>query len=93
MLYRIPTVTALLTGTAIFFTFVSATPAQDAVAQAQSLSRAFRLASERATPSVVTIVAKTNLSEERQRQLQELMQDPRIRNLFPGGQPLLPIPD
>jgi len=56
----------------------------EAIAQAQSLSRAFRRAAERTTPSVVTIISKYNLTDEAQAmQLRELLRDPRLREMFP----------
>jgi serine protease Do len=67
----------------------------DAIDQANSLSRAFRRAAERATPSVVTVISRYKIDEQaRSLQLQEMLRrDPRLRRLFPedldpeGGSP------
>jgi len=64
-----------------------------AISHAKSLSRAFRLAAEGASPSVVTIHSKFNLNrDDRAAAMNELLQDPRFRHLFPDGRPPLPIP-
>lgn len=62
-----------------------------AISHAKSLSRAFRLAAEGAGPSVVTIRSKFSLNrDERAAAINELLQDPRFRGLFPDGAPPLP---
>ena len=68
-----------------------------AVANARSLSQAFRRAAGRATPSVVTIVSRYDLKNNpRVRELRELLQDPQLRELFPrrrgGAEPEEDIP-
>ncbi|MFV1965012.1 MAG: S1C family serine protease [Pirellulaceae bacterium] len=56
----------------------------EAIAQARSLSRAFRRAAERTTPSVVTIISKHKITDDaRALQLREMMRDPQLRRLFP----------
>lgn len=57
-----------------------------AIAAAKSLSAAFRKAAGNATPAVVTVVATTKLDEERAQAMQDLLDDPRFRGLFPGGE-------
>jgi len=54
----------------------------DAISHAKSLSMAFRKAAESTTPSVVTLVA-TPSPDQRRKELQELLQDPRFRRLLP----------
>jgi len=71
----------------------SASGQEAAQVHAKALSQAFRTAAERASPSVVTIVATTKLSDQRLEQMQELLEDPRFRRLFPNGQPPMPFPE
>jgi serine protease Do len=67
--------------------------ADPAVSHAKSLSRAFRFAAEDAGPSVVTIRSKFNLTrDDRAAAMNELLQDPRFRGLFPDGRPPFPVP-
>jgi serine protease Do len=54
----------------------------EAIGNAKSLSMAFRKAAESTIPSVVTLVA-TPSADQRQREFQDLMQDPRFRRLLP----------
>ena len=54
----------------------------EAIGNAKSLSKAFRQAAESTIPSVVTLVA-TPSADQRQREFQDLMQDPRFRRLLP----------
>ncbi len=61
--------------------------AQDVVAQAKSLSTAFRRAAEQVKPSVVTIIATREIPQPARGSLRELLQDPAFRERFP-----LPIP-
>lgn len=62
-----------------------------AMSHARSLSHAFRIAAEDAGPSVVTIRSKFQLNRDaRAAAMNELLQDPRFRGLFPDGQPPLP---
>ncbi|HRX78573.1 MAG: trypsin-like peptidase domain-containing protein [Planctomycetaceae bacterium] len=64
-----------------------------ATSHAKSLSRAFRGAAENAGPSVVTIRSKFNLNrDDRAAAMNELLQDPRFRGLFPDGRPPIPLP-
>ena len=67
---------------------------EDSQNYAKALSKAFRQAANRATPSVVTLISKAQtLSDD---QLRELRRDPRFREFFPNGIPdgedLPPIP-
>lgn len=55
---------------------------QQAIRQAQALSRAFRHAAETTTPAVVTLIA-TASAEERRETLRRLLEDPRMRPLLP----------
>lgn len=72
---------------------VQAQEADSAVSHAKSLSRAFRLAAEEASPSVVTVRSKFKvLPDERAAAMNELLQDPRFRRLFPNGQSPFQIP-
>ena len=58
----------------------------EAIRQAKSLSLAFRHAAELTTPSVVTLVAKVKAHIGRtDRDLRDLLNDPRFRRLFPDG--------
>ena len=64
----------------------------EAIDHARSLSRAFRNAAEETMPSVVTLIAKTKPRFNRSREeLRELLDDPRFRRMFPGGE--LPMGD
>jgi serine protease Do len=54
----------------------------EAIGNAKSLSMAFRKAAESTIPSVVTLVA-TPSADQRQREFQNLLQDPRFRRLLP----------
>ncbi len=66
----------------------------NAVLHAKSLSRAFRGAAEAASPSVVTIIAKSKpLMLGRGGDIRDLMKDPRFRQLFPEGQLPFDIPE
>ena len=74
-------------------TFVQSQESAPAVSHAKALSRAFRFAAEDAAPSVVTIRSKFNLDrDDRAEAMNELLQDPRFRGLFPEGGPPFPIP-
>lgn len=65
---------------------------QDAISQAKALSRAFRKASDSVRPAVVTIESKMKIQREGP-DMRELMNDPRLRQLFPNGLPEnFPIP-
>ncbi|MCY2991280.1 MAG: trypsin-like peptidase domain-containing protein [Planctomycetota bacterium] len=62
------------------------TDKKDALRQAKSLSAAFRNAAEATSPAVVTLVATSKAQLERnQREMRDLLQDPRLRRLFPEG--------
>jgi len=66
----------------------------EAIDHAKSLSRAFRHAAESTMPSVVTLIAKTKPRVGRNREeLLELLDDPRFRRLFPGGELPMEIPE
>ncbi len=72
---------------------VQAQEADSAISQAKSLSRAFRLAAENASPSVVTVRSKFKVvRDDRAAAMNELLQDPRFRRLFPNGFPPIPSP-
>ncbi len=65
-----------------------AVQAQDAaVEHAKSLSRAFRAAAFKASPSVVTILAHSRGRAADPTALRDLLRDPRFRELFPDGLP------
>jgi serine protease Do len=75
----------------------SVLPAQaddaEVIAQAKSLSRAFRRAAEGATPSVVTIESRFDSDGDRAAEIQDLLErNPQLRDLFPNGPPF-PIPN
>jgi serine protease Do len=62
-----------------------ASPAgQAAIVHAKALSRAFRQASERVRPGVVTVLVQTK-PRPVPPALRELLEDPRLRELFPDG--------
>src|SRR5688500_4227600 len=72
---------------------LSAQDADSAISHAQALSRAFRVAAESVSPSVVTIRSKFKLDrDDRAAAMNELLQDPRFRGIFPDGRPPFPIP-
>ncbi len=72
---------------------VAADDEVDALKHAKSLSLAFRSAARQATPSVVTIVAKSQVRViGGGPDLRDLLRDPRFRDLFPDGFPF-EIPD
>ena len=79
-----------------WFGFPATTQSQEAdlaLSHATALSLAFRSAAERAGPSVVTVRSKLNLNrEDRTEAMNELLQDPRFRGLFPDGRPPFPLP-
>ena len=65
-----------------------------AIEHAKSLSRAFRHAAETTMPSVVTLIAKTKPRfRGNGEELRELLDDPRFRRLFPGGELPMEIPE
>jgi serine protease Do len=66
----------------------------EAIDHARSLSRAFRNAAEETMPSVVTLIAKTKPRFNRSREeLRELLDDPRFRRMFPGGELPMDVPE
>lgn len=77
----------------IFATTLAYGQAQDsALDHAKSLSRAFRMAAVQAGPSVVTIRSRVKIDDARTDAMEELLQDPRFRGLFPDGRPPFRIP-
>ncbi|MEO8496242.1 MAG: trypsin-like peptidase domain-containing protein [Planctomycetota bacterium] len=96
MLHRLTNYAVISVCLAIVFVSAAAQAqeADSAVSHAKALSRAFRIAAEDASPSVVTIHSKFKLGRDaRGEALNELLQDPRFRGLFPDGRPPVPIPD
>ncbi len=90
---KIVRVSAALTCLAIVLSTASlpGQEASSAAAHAKSLSRAFRMAAEKASPSVVTIRARIS-DDRRAEAMEELLQDPRFRGMFPDGRPPFQIP-
>lgn len=79
-------ITALAAAFLFFAPSASVNGDDSAVAQAKSLSRAFRQAAEQATPSVVTLIARSKPPAAPDRaDLRELLNDPRFDGLLPDA--------
>lgn len=81
-----------VSGIVLSLVMVGTLAAQDVdIVGAKALSKAFRRASERSTPAVVTVVAKTKPRSPQE--LRELLRDPRFKDLFPDGQIPFELPE
>ena len=85
VLIRFAGLTSLLPCLLVGTGFVNADE-PSAVNHARALSRAFRQAAENSIPSVVTVLSKSEPRTVRGRNdIRDLLNDPRLRELFPDG--------